>query len=512
MGRSPRLLAVALLCLFGLGGGLFGEAQLTHASLFDLLQPGSRFAAGWGSDPFLSPIDDQAGWWQTPLLHEGRAFRLEWTSQQPVTPLATGQRGALGRTASGLRVVGTRRWETTTAHAGIAWSQPRWSADWGGSSGGMELSSESSRFECAARVTELPGGTTIQGIASSQGPNGAKSRFRGFGLGLRCRPADFLSVQGHWSTESQQPELSCNLHDSPWNARIDLCRRNQALAGRIEPGFGFQLEGSIRRAFYDPGSELGPALRYEMTPAGEDRLTQASLSWNAGDALSCLLRRTDYWADLEGEAFWGGQRFGHLNYVHAEMRSYLLALQARPNPDSRYLLEVERVDGKGKSRAVVEFWPFTPTMIDLLGMRRTYRARIEGHWLRSRLAGEWKIGSRFSARAGLGYWDLYPDIAIDSWQPVFLVFGCTDLRSKRPSIRRVQMAAVALGGQMSVGGLEFALHIQQVILATAHHVRDTEIGGDSSASDPADVTGWKTPSDSSWPGGSQMQFQIVRRF
>src|SRR6185503_20170417 len=156
--------------------------------------------------------------------------------------------------------------------------------------------------------------------------------------------------------------------------------------------------------------------------------------WRGPRGSRLLLRRTDHRARFEADASWAGGRFGHLNYAHVDARSWLGAAEW-PVPRGRALLDFESARGRVQARAEVESWPFTDALADLLGARRIARGVGSMRWEVTHAGIERAVRRTTSVRAGLAWYDLRPEAEIESWRPLFLVFGRTDVQREVLDVR-----------------------------------------------------------------------------
>lgn len=145
------------------------------------------------------------------------------------------------------------------------------------------------------------------------------------------------------------------------------------------------------------------------------------------------------------------------------------------------------LDGEGD----VEFWPFTPTIIDLLGLRR--RARADAR------IGVMSAGGRGSLRSeAVGSFVLGVDVhhvwtsgELESWEPIVLGVGRRNIFNDQLSIRSAQCMDLGIQGHVRLGeglGLQGGL-AQLVPLAVQKRVRPA-VGAPSEPDRPAAKTQW----------------------
>lgn len=326
---------------------------------------------------------------------------------------------------------------------------------------------------------------------------------------MRFRAGNWATAQAAWSVSHRPDELRSSLKGEPLSASLNL--RSEQLRGdaRVRLPARIALELSAGGERYRPGSPRRPVPEYQMGPGGSSTSGQLSLEWAIAGASRVLVRHTRGKLDLEGETSWGGERFGQLNYARADLRSWLAATDARVGPATRLLLDVEHARADGVARGVLETWPFTTGIEDLLGLRRIGRAKMDAAWNRAHAGVERTLG-RGSGRLQLGasWFDLAPTGSVESWRPAFLVFGRADYRVERLSIHRAQLAAASLGLDWRLGSVECGLAVEQFVFAKAFQT----------AAPPAATGGTPAPPASpavghgGWPGGTTFELSLGRSF
>ena len=239
------------------------------------------------------------------------------------------------------------------------------------------------------------------------------------------------------ATRPRLDQLSSTLYGEPIGLSTNLVLESQRLDGRCALGFGVALEGALARARWVPVDAPDAALTYHLSPSGTSALDQLGLRWRSRP-VAALVRWTQFTPDLAGDLAWGGQSFGGIDYARATLESWLAGLETQGH-GCRSLAEVEHVRLAVRARGELESWPFTSTLVDLLGQRSIFRATGSVEWERWHLAHERPLGRRARGRAGAEWIEIRPAAEIESWRPAFLVFGKTDDRVDVLSVDRVRL-------------------------------------------------------------------------
>jgi hypothetical protein len=214
-----------------------------------------------------------------------------------------------------------------------------------------------------------------------------------------------------------------------------------------------RVQGSNRsgRGKSEPLHRLRPRPRPRLA---ELRLESPGGTWQAAAGVESGTHR----ADLESR----GLRYGRL-YVEDERRWVRMG---RSIPlyrlDHRVWAGYARtaLDGEGE----FEFWPFTPTIVDLLGLERraVADAGIDVLSVGSRLSHVLSSGGRLEF--GLDLHHIVCDGTLESWEPYLLGFGKRNIIIDRLAVKSVQLADLGLEAAIPLsGGLRVTCGVAQVV-------------------------------------------------
>ncbi len=492
---------------------VFGAASVARAgtagAVFDLLRPGSHTAVGLGGDPFRSPLLDECGWWAEPGFSRAPIARVESYAGQPIAPRFMPGEGDLSTGEMSWRALGATRLAGRPVLLAGLLARPRFRGSFEAANGAMRFVSSGTRADGALRIESVLPGLSVQ-LAGPLWTDGGERRGTSLGAGLRWQATPSLTAQASWG-RSREPEVArSDLYGQPIAASLNLRSERGRFDVRLTPLSWLALEGSLGRTRYAPLAPRGTAIVYQIEPGGTSRFDQATFRLSPARGVTALARWTRSGFDVNADLSWAGERFGQMNVARAESRSTLIGLQRVGRGGARVLLDVERVEANGRARVAVESWPFTPTLLDLLGLRWTGKAWAEARWTRLHAGGERALGRKARGRVGLGWYDIAPEARFESWRPMFLVFGRTDYREGRLDAHRVQLGAASLGFERPLGGLELALGVEQFVFAKAFETRRAAVPGAPSAGGAPGVA--RDEPANGWPGGTQIEFALSRRF
>ncbi len=460
--RSRRYaLAFALLVAAHVPNAARSQAFSDLTGLTGVLQPGSRPALALGGDPFRSAVEDQDGWWPQLGLSRRSEVVVEGAWSEPLRTNVANVR----RTFAG-RCVAEPPFARDHVRIGGEIIAPNWGVRWAGEDGEVRLGGSGVGGIVGIRIRELIPGLTVQGVSPVFGDL-RSVRGPAAGAGARYRFRRLAVVQASWEASRAPEAVRSDLYGELIEASLNLRSERAGLDAVITLPARLRVEGSVARSDFQDleGREVAPV--YHLAPRGRSALAQASIAWQSPIGWCLLGRWTHRDLQMHGDASWGGQRFAELSSARAEQESYLVGAEHWSRRGSRWLLDAEIVRADARARLALETWPFTSTTVDLLGLRRIYRARGEAHWHRMHLGYEFPL--RRTARVGLGLagYDIEPEGTLDSWRPVFLVFGSADRQRDQLGTRRLQLAALSLGFGLAVGASRVELAAQQFVFAKA---------------------------------------------
>jgi hypothetical protein len=475
-----------------------------------LLQPGSRSSVGLGGDPFLSALFDETGWWATVDPAESGIMRIEGAIGEPIPSSGTDRQGAYGYESVAAEATWRPSFGARRLTLGVRAQNPDWSSVWVSSSGTVRIEEARPRARVGARLSDHRGRLALQGTARFLDSGESANAFER--LGLRVSPTRLLRLQADYGKDASLASIQSSLYDAVWGAAFNCETRTARVAVRLELPRDTAIEWAHLSADYSPDAAISRAHEYQLAPAGEASRDEITVLWRPVPAQTILARWSGLGLDATGEAFWGGERFGLLNYARGYLRAWLLGFEAR-RERSRFLCDVELASGEMSGRARVETWPFTDVTIDLLGVRRIYEWDCSGEWMRIHGAAERAVAGRHRVRGGLSWYRLWPHAALDDWSPAFLVFGSRDRKHWDLEIKRADLSIVSLGSQIDLRAVRVRFDVQQILYAASSEgsrigTDDTSDTGDQPAPDGRlEELGTRR-----WPGGGQIRLALERTF
>ena len=471
-------------------------AAQTAETALDLLHAGSRQALGLGGDPFLSPLDDECGWWSTVTAPPKGSVALRMQDYSPLPSASGGESGALYARRGALDFSIRQRFGSRTLILKTSVNSPASEVAFGKEEGRLSLSSGGSAGRGWIRLTDPLPGSTLQVEAPlwSDTVQGAPSRMA---VGYRWDLKSCLRIQGTYAQGEFPLGGMGYLLEEPIPFGLNLAVESYDYDLRLMPSQALRIEASAGIAHIAERQDKLPGTEgYEFMPQGRTEDWQFSVFLRMFDRHQLLVRQTRFRMDTDARFYLAGMQFARLSYLRADLESWLLAWDGRLTASTRILGDVEFVHLQGKTYGYVESWPFTDGIIDLLGMQQNVRARGQAHWTRAHLgmAHEAKVGMW---ECGVNFYDVDPELQMLTWQPVVLGMGWRDVHEYELLGARARLLAVSLGCTIPAFGWELSAGLQQFVLAKSEGdlVDHTEAGGSGS-------TGGGAPSERPSRGGT----------
>ena len=260
------------------------------------------------------------------------------------------------------------------------------------------------------------------------------------GLGVDFRQMGAAGIV--WKRRHWQPGIDLGWQDE--EAHVRLYGRREEYEGWVAtPRIGpVHAEVSLKRSNWLQIS--GEYAEATIEPWGTAVEYRGFLSW-----------RTSQWTTLVGSRGWTSEfmAYGMKGpYPYAKFTAFDVQTDAAFVSVKRQfrtrrghsIVELERMTWEGYGRGHVEFWPFTSGLVDLLGMRRYFKATTSGHLWRFHMGATRPLTRRWHGQAGINLIDVWPEGELSHWRPAFLLFGKSDEQVHHLDIRRFLGGVVSL--------------------------------------------------------------------
>jgi len=225
---------------------------------------------------------------------------------------------------------------------------------------------------------------------------------------------------------------------------------------------------------------------YDFIPMGSltSRKYGINLSWHKtwlffGYVSKSLFSQADlYFDDVQ---------YGKLIRFNLKMTSFD-AQVTQPFGDNHFIgMGIQHTNYTLEGKVRIETWPFTETIIDLLGIRQIGNAN-------ARLTiDRYSAHYNYTGKVGFGvkteFYNLYPMAISQTWRPAFLVFGVTDLKNHELSYRRLTAMQVTFQTSFRfLSSIRVRYQLSQVIPLSVKEKNETKEPEQPAQEKPASTT------------------------
>ena len=203
-------------------------------------------------------------------------------------------------------------------------------------------------------------------------------------------------------------------------------------------------------------------------------------------------------------AFYQDQRFSKITRIlyHDEHRA--ASIGYRLNDRHSIKVNYTRTAPYFYGRGHVDSWPFTSTLIDLLGMRGYFKGEIKADIEKYSILYNLNIPDKSKINFICDYLTINPDGYLLTWRPAFLVFGVADKKRYNIDINYIRLLSLQMLYVFSISGVDFHLSLMQLIPISTKKTKDRA----QTPVKPAVQSGTKSKSN----GGTSISLTISYNF
>ena len=503
VSTPPTRAVLSALLLVSLWPAL--AAGQVPGTMLGLLMSGGADASGVLPDAFRSALSGDAGLWSACPSTECPVLDLERHHLEPLTARLTAGEGATLDRMTTARYVHPLRYRAWDVQVGASLSRAEVSTWADGVDGATSLDGSGSILGASLRARERDLGLEflVVGPLWRSEPGLPADRA---GWAVRLVPDRRLTLYTSRLRTESRSLFGSRVVDDHVEFGLNLGQRTWRVGARAEPWRRLACDLEWIDTVLDPLADITDAHRYELSPEGAHRGWRGAVSCALGGGHDVVFRQADLDTDVEAGAYWGGQKFGWLNYLESSLHSRVLGWRWSPHGPWRLQTEWERSRLDGRGRAKIESWPFTSTVVDLMGLKQIAYGELFLDWDRISCLYT-REGRGASLSLGGAYCRISPRATLATWQPAFLVFGRTDYRFRELDVRRIHLGSLLLRGELQLGP-DGALHLslQQFLWVDVERSGPVP-GGD--ADEPQDQDGQVR---AGWYGGTYLVAGLTWRF
>ncbi|ACF14419.1 hypothetical protein Ctha_1965 [Chloroherpeton thalassium ATCC 35110] len=289
-----------------------------------------------------------------------------------------------------------------------------------------------------------------------------------FAVGLKLPWRTSLSY-----TESQtgfSERLILQTSDQQVALPLDIELHRQQMQLRSNPIAQIDFCATVEMNDLSKGEIPSQRSNYAFVASGYFSKQMIDFGFHLAKNLQLYLRYSALRLRASADVFYDETKFGKITALEFDAEAYHISADYEAWQRHVFGVGGEHHFWKAYVRARVETWPFTETLIDLLGIRLLGQVKAEVPFEKYFIAYEYRTNPKFLAKIEL--FDIRPDGFAQTWRPEFLVFGITDLKNHVLSVDRILAMQISLGAAYAFSQLELSYRISQLI--PIHTQKQTE--------------------------------------
>lgn len=286
-----------------------------------------------------------------------------------------------------------------------------------------------------------------------------------YSLEFVISPFDRLKFGLIHRNQNMNSFLDFDYEDSFMDLPVNLLSEESDLHFSFDLKSGFQFNSEYQETKLKGNQKLSHQTDYLLDPRGDGfsfsnqltlRLTP-ELQLDFGQKKECLKSAS--------EIYYLNQKFGKITSLELSEEGIFGRLSFEKKNKRFFSSEIEVLKMSGEGKGHVETWPFTPTLVDLLGQRLYFRLNGDAKVLRW---GMEYYGSElhflFSRiRISIDYLCILPSLKTATWNPVFLVFGIRNLKESYLEYQRIDGLFIKLGFDYALKNLSLGYNFFQFL-------------------------------------------------
>ncbi|MCP4568108.1 MAG: hypothetical protein GY841_11065 [FCB group bacterium] len=199
-----------------------------------------------------------------------------------------------------------------------------------------------------------------------------------------------------------------------------------------------------------------------------------------------------------------GIRFGQIAGLQGRLRHWKIAA-GFPGSGKHRSLTLERYSADVNMIGHVESWPFTEPLVDLLGLRRNFKATADAVLWRFSGQSRFDLFADLDLMTRLDILRFYPRLHWADWMPAYMVFGVTDMDHYYDEYDRIDFGCIALELSRQIGRFELGCHVSQLFPIKLKKTATDESPAGPGTAEPTESGTSNRPRDD---GGRTITFRL----
>ncbi len=308
-----------------------------------------------------------------------------------------------------------------------------------GGSGDIDRSVTEGHLWIGSRL-RLPGLSAIAAVGQKEGSAGLTE----CAVAIRARMGGAVSFSLFGSREAVADAIDLRYRDA--GAHLIVPAWRSAIGIRIEG----RLHGWSIRFRGDAGETTGRGdsePRHRLVPRLKPRLAEAQIATpNDIWQVAAGIERSRHRAELRSL----GLRYARI--LLDDRREWVRIGYRPPGTAGRWRFWGGYSDTNEEAEGGFEFWPFTPTIIDLLGLRRSADAEAELSVLSFGVRHRFPRQDPAGGEIGVDLHHLHSDGSLESWEPLILGLGKWNILTDELLYSSAQILDLGARGRIVLGG------------------------------------------------------------
>lgn len=207
--------------------------------------------------------------------------------------------------------------------------------------------------------------------------------------------------------------------------------------------------------------------------------------------------------------FAGNTRFGQIAELNGDCAWWRLS-GGLPSSRHEWKASFSRWHASGEMAGHVEGWPFTATLVDLLGLRSNFKAKADVVLWLAQGSGRFALPKKIALHSAVDIFRIYPQLSWMDWRPSYYLFGMTDIHRYEDRYRRVDAGRAQLDLTVPIGRFMLEYSISQLFPIKLVKEKKENGASDGTGGGASSLPGASTSSRSD--GGRRQMLRLTCHF
>jgi hypothetical protein len=227
---------------------------------------------------------------------------------------------------------------------------------------------------------------------------------------------------------------------------------------------GLQFTSEYQETKLKGNQKLSHQTDYFLDPRGDGFSFSNRLTLRLTPELQLDFGQKKNYLKSSGELYYLNQKFGKITSLEVSEEGVFGRLSFEKKNKRSFSSEIEVLKMYGEGKGHIETWPFTPTLVDLLGQRLYFRLNGDAKVLRWGIEYHGSESHFLSSRIriSIDYLCILPSLKTATWNTV-LVFGIRNLKKSYLEYQRIDGLFLKFRATQRFKNLSFCYNFFQFI-------------------------------------------------